>query len=175
VTVLWPGGDQTTYYPEYLIVKHEIHMEDSTVIQHAIRYQELGQGVMAPLREVREIPRLSEYGLCITEKIVTDYDGYVVDTGDDGGLRQSDTDMQSPELHVFPNPVHDLLQVAANWAVGQSQITVYSVDGREVLAQSNRADKDRYVLQVGHLPSGTYYLRIVDQTGNIRTAAFMRY
>lgn len=174
VTVVWPGGDQTTYYPEYLIVKHEIHMEDSTVAKHAIRYLELDGGVMVPLKEVKETPLRSEYGLCISEKIVTDYAEYIVDTGNQGELRQSAVVMKNEDLHLFPNPVHDLLQVSANWAEGQSQITVYSVDGREVLSQYSRADKDRYVLQVGGLPPGAYLLRIVDDAGQVRTSRFIR-
>lgn len=175
VKVLWPNGDETTYYPEYLIVKHEILMADSTWLRHGIRYQVLDGDIMVPLKEVKETSLLSEYGLCITEKVVTDYDGYIVNSGNPGGIRESTVGFRSGDLHLFPNPVHDLLQVTAHWAEGPSQITVFSIDGRQVLAQTSRADKDRYVLQVGHLPPGTYYLRIADASGHIRTASFVRF
>lgn len=63
----------------------------------------------------------------------------------------------APALRVSPNPVQDVLTIAASSVI--QHIAVWSADGRLVLEHADAAPGAVRSLDLGALPAGTYHLR----------------
>lgn len=63
---------------------------------------------------------------------------------------------------VYPNPTTDLLKISGNETI--SEVALYNVLGQQVLLQSGQSTKETEITTAG-LPSGTYLLKIVSESG----------
>jgi hypothetical protein len=73
-------------------------------------------------------------------------------------------------LNLSPNPAGEWLQVSAQWnngvKPGQSNVQVYSTDGRLAIQQTV-ADGGNFQLQVSNLPAGMYRLVVQSEAGRV--------
>ncbi len=74
------------------------------------------------------------------------------------------------QLSLSPNPAGDWLQVSAQLngglKAGQSNVEVYSTDGRLVIQQTV-ADGNNFQLNVASLPAGVYRLVLLSEAGKV--------
>lgn len=81
----------------------------------------------------------------------------------------SDSQLADGQLSVYPNPVNDIVNVAANLPSGGTlQLRVYDLNGKmlnqkEVIIHSG---KENTSLRFAHLASGSYILKAVFETGS---------
>jgi hypothetical protein len=69
---------------------------------------------------------------------------------------------QKKKIDVYPNPAHDILRIDAPGFFLFKSIELYDINGRSV----RQFDKDAMALNVGGLPSGTYFLKIETNDGS---------
>jgi hypothetical protein len=73
-------------------------------------------------------------------------------------------------LTLSPNPANEWLQVSAQWnnglKAGQSNVQVYSADGRLVIQQTV-TDGGNFQLNVANLPAGMYRLVVLGEAGRV--------
>jgi hypothetical protein len=77
-------------------------------------------------------------------------------------------EMNSTQVQLYPNPVQSLLQVVANKAIDNWQIT--DMTGRVV--ESSRTNQNQLFIDVDHLSSGVYLFTSVCQTIRTNIALF---
>jgi len=78
---------------------------------------------------------------------------------------------QPPPLHVFPNPVTNVLHIIHDWQSGNI-VELFDINGRRVFstavgAGSARPDGNTFTIDMSNLPNGTYVLRIANKTKQI--------
>jgi len=80
-----------------------------------------------------------------------------------------------PELHLYPNPVKDLLNIdfGTMWPEN-SIIRIYSCSGQEVFSKTLTGKTKNTAINVSHLPDGIYFIRTVDNENNIITGKFIK-
>lgn len=70
------------------------------------------------------------------------------------------------KIKVYPNPVEQHLMISIDKSnVKLQAISLFTVDGSLVVRQSEFSSSTPIVLQVGHLPAGSYLLQIMTQYG----------
>ncbi len=67
-------------------------------------------------------------------------------------------------MEVFPNPVSDNMVLAINEA-GDYQLMISDITGRLVFSRDN-LDQGSHPMSLGHLPQGTYIIRLTDLENN---------
>lgn len=72
-------------------------------------------------------------------------------------------------LTIHPNPANDLIMVGAS---GNGAISITDLKGREVLVRK-AGSIDPYI-QVGHLPAGVYFIRLVDMPYSTQRLVMIR-
>ena len=80
------------------------------------------------------------------------------------------TEVQLPEIQLYPNPASDFIQITWNGEMEISQITVFDMLGRALSNQSQtQSDKSKnsIVLNLHHLPNGAYWLSIQTEEGRV--------
>lgn len=71
---------------------------------------------------------------------------------------------KSKMISVYPNPVHDYVNVLLPQGTEQYTIKVFNVDGKTVLPVVTKAS-NLTVLQTGILPTGVYIITVIDAAG----------
>jgi hypothetical protein len=72
-------------------------------------------------------------------------------------------------LELFPNPVQDLLSIRAD--IGMVQAVVADVTGSVVM---NTSDSRISTLNIAHLPSGIYFLKLIAEDGTCLSEPFIK-
>jgi len=67
------------------------------------------------------------------------------------------------EFQVYPNPASSAVTIKG---VGLSQAMIFDQHGRLVCTKS-LLGQDQQTLQLGNLPSGNYFLQVLDCDGNL--------
>jgi hypothetical protein len=67
-------------------------------------------------------------------------------------------------VNVYPNPVKDVLTIAAD---NVKQVVMYNSLGQVV--KTVDADEDNVQINVSDLQSGMYFVNIIDNAGNVTT------
>lgn len=75
-------------------------------------------------------------------------------------------------IHLFPNPTHDLCDISLPER-GKYSITLYDVLGRMMLSEQNKTGN--ITLDLTHLPTGTFFLEISDQNGQVSMQQIVKY
>ena len=70
------------------------------------------------------------------------------------------------EITVFPNPVSDQLNVRIENASGTIQFTVFDVQGKLLIQETEALSNGTYSYDFSSFSSGSYFLRAVDEAGN---------
>ena len=72
-------------------------------------------------------------------------------------------------VKIFPNPVKDWLNIELNSVAGNTQLNIFSGEGKLVLKRSipGQSGSIQEVLDIRNLPAGTYILQII--TGDSKT------
>ena len=71
-------------------------------------------------------------------------------------------------VEIFPNPSSGALSVVLPASFGPScQISLYAITGQRVWTQKVETASERVDLSIHHLPSGTYYLQLTSEMGQI--------
>ncbi|OYU84675.1 MAG: hypothetical protein CFE24_05075 [Flavobacterium sp. BFFFF2] len=88
-------------------------------------------------------------------------------------LEVASNEMANNRFLVYPNPVGSVLNIA-NYNTTQtiSQLAIYSIDGRLLLAQNAFTGNNPQV-EVSHLPAGSYLCKIVAGT-QTQTIQFLK-
>lgn len=73
-----------------------------------------------------------------------------------------------PSVHVYPNPVVESLNLKLqNFVVGNYQVKIYNIVGRELMSERHFVSGDTTIrMNVADLRKGTYLYSIVDDRGN---------
>ncbi len=71
---------------------------------------------------------------------------------------------KQPELFIYPNPVKSILTVESKQPLREADISLY--DARMRLVLQHRMEQTIEELDVSHLPSGIYYLKVVSGLGS---------
>lgn len=89
----------------------------------------------------------------------------------------NNTQNNSTALVVYPNPVADVLYVAAS-GLDESSIhmTIFNAVGQVVAIPEIKRDVNSllYHMPISHLPAGTYVLRVTDASGNTLAEQFVK-
>jgi len=72
-------------------------------------------------------------------------------------------------LKVYPNPTIGVIYISSEqadeWTSGQvAEIEVYDIFGRKQKAESRKQKADGVVIDISHLPSGIYFVRVNNET-----------
>ena len=73
--------------------------------------------------------------------------------------------MPGSAITVFPNPVTDVLTVAGLGILGTKNLTMTSVSGAIVFAQTFAENDQQINIPVSSLPSGIYFLHVATTNG----------
>jgi len=82
-------------------------------------------------------------------------------------------EMQKQKLIIYPNPVHDKLQIAINnQGEKVEQIVIYDINGREILKKSYMS----YLINidVSNLNKGVYIIKVKGSSGNVLSKKFIK-
>ncbi|WP_116105291.1 T9SS type A sorting domain-containing protein [Lewinella sp. IMCC34191] len=80
----------------------------------------------------------------------------------------------APTLHVFPNPVTDILNVSSPGLPGEENtLFLYDAVGREVGFHRITAGRKQHSMDVSRLPGGTYMLRLASD-GEVRSTSVIK-
>ena len=80
--------------------------------------------------------------------------------------KSEELNVTRPVLNVFPNPVGQLLNVDMEGIDGTAEIQLFDVNGVQVLRKLTTTRNSK--LQLSHLPSGVYLMKVV-QNGKLVT------
>lgn len=75
------------------------------------------------------------------------------------------------QVAVYPNPASEFLNIMTTKAIGT--IEVYNLVGQKVAAQTESSNQA--TIRIGHLPSGTYLIKLFSEDGNRVTAKFIKW
>lgn len=75
------------------------------------------------------------------------------------------------KVNVYPNPTSNYLTFEFEKPVEQSDLLIYNLDGQTVRSATVNGNKIK--LQVGDLPSGTYYFHLLDGSKRISSGSFL--
>jgi hypothetical protein len=83
---------------------------------------------------------------------------------DGSDLITSTAEAKRENINIYPNPARDILNIS--W---DSEETLYAVlyyaDGRIALQSQLRISNNNRIINLGQLPSGIYFLRLLDTDG----------
>ena len=109
--------------------------------------------------------------VCMSENEIIQYGSNTGNPGDCSiFLSTVEQTAENADLRVFPVPASDLISVQSTVG-GPFDIEALTIDGRSVLRERLVGE----VLAVGHLPSGTYVLRVVDAGGGMHVIRFAKH
>jgi hypothetical protein len=74
------------------------------------------------------------------------------------------------QVTLYPNPVGDVIQIQS--AETLSQVLVYDISGKVVKEMDTNSQNIE--IQVNHLPSGIYFIKLESLYGSIRTEKFIK-
>jgi hypothetical protein len=76
--------------------------------------------------------------------------------------------MQKSTIYIYPNPANEQLHVSGIDKSGQ--VLVYNLQGQ--LQMKAKVDRGSASISLAHLPSGTYYLQLLQENGSTTTHKF---
>lgn len=80
-----------------------------------------------------------------------------------GGLATKS--FQSAQASLFPNPTSGIVNIKLNNTDTLQSVAVYTITGQQVLSQNYTAKADNYTLDMQHLPTGVYMLKLNGTSG----------
>jgi hypothetical protein len=95
------------------------------------------------------------YGICIDNILVEGYDGV--------GVVENDLNSR---INLFPNPTTGELTIT-NFGFQISGVEIFDVYGRMQKAESKRQKAEGVVLNISHLNSGIYFIKIYTDAGEV--------
>ena len=76
-------------------------------------------------------------------------------------------------MKVYPNPATEVLNISLNNVnIQHSKVKIYNVSGIEVL--ENEMTDNKTQINIGHLSSGLYFVRVINENGFDKTEKFMK-
>jgi transglutaminase/protease-like cytokinesis protein 3 len=100
---------------------------------------------------------------------------YITVTTNDGGFISSceinvvtSTDIKAhamKQIEIFPNPSGDYINIQLPEALKRSKVTILNIQGKTII--TNNIDNEQNQLDVSHLPSGVYIVRIESKQHSI--------
>ena len=76
---------------------------------------------------------------------------------------------EGKEIAVYPNPANDLISISGLNETEMNQVSLYNLTGQLIL-QTNQTQN----INVGHLASGTYFLKAINSDGNTMTKKIIK-
>ncbi len=90
-----------------------------------------------------------------------------------GSLVEGISELNNLFLHVYPNPVGNVLQIETNGLFGkEAQVLIYSMDGKQVFKTGY---SNRMHINTETLPSGMYSLVVFDEKNYVREKVLIRH
>ena len=75
-------------------------------------------------------------------------------------------DYGNKEIKIYPNPANEILNIEINDVSINNIISIYNIDGQELLKQNFIANKkNKTIINIDKLSKGIYYLRVVNEKG----------
>ncbi len=71
------------------------------------------------------------------------------------------------EINLYPIPVRDKLTISVNDKYSINEIFIESTDGKTIIHQKQKHQKQKVILDVAMLPSSTYIVRVVLNNGQV--------
>lgn len=75
------------------------------------------------------------------------------------------------KVNVYPNPTNNYLTFEFEKKVEQSNLIIYNLEGQMV--RTEKIDQQKITLEVGDLPTGTYYFHVSDGVKRISSGSFL--
>ncbi len=105
------------------------------------------------------------------QKDLTTYMGYIY-INPTAGIEDNS---QHQNMNLYPNPVNDILNIDfGDYLSEQSSIEIYTVSGQQVFKKIVTGKGSNISIDVRHLDSGVYFVRVVDNKNNIITGKFIK-
>ncbi|PLX32598.1 MAG: hypothetical protein C0600_02045 [Ignavibacteria bacterium] len=171
VTVVTAGGCENTSLPVSVWIRQDV----TPWLQRRADTLFASRGVLSYqwLRDDQPLPGRTQQWLHLTET-----GRYAVEVIDSCGRRLRSDDLlittldvpfaaaETPQLHTYPEPVRDILQLRVEGVHDESYLDVYDLLGRPVLL---RRPLHGNVMRVdlSSLPAGVYLLRLMHDRGTI--------
>ena len=77
------------------------------------------------------------------------------------------------QFMIFPNPTDGLVHIVSRYDMGTSQITLYDINGRQVISQSQHLNGVNQI-DLGHLETGIYILQITGDSYTYNTRIIIK-
>lgn len=163
VNGVWPGGMDGKlrfFYSKFSYLDNGIinHYEDSVVLM----YREGPGDPWEPFPATME--GQTYQGYMVTDTIVRG--DFCIGIWDHTFLSTSKPGTTKKGLEVFPNPSADTFVINTNWD-DVKELRVYSMKGDIVYSNASIPPSEEFRWDSGDLPSGTYFLMIYGENGNI--------
>ncbi len=71
--------------------------------------------------------------------------------------------LEKPTVEIYPNPVHDALNITVSNANGNQQIAIYTTIGELVRMDQVGLNNKQATIDVSNLPKGLYIINIIDE------------
>lgn len=163
--IMSPSGQITTQLPFAMNLNHAY----GSMFIHGVFHVGLGVGnqnlpdVLLPVEVINNTVVL---GTPVSFQCTGCYD---LASCDPGGLKSAIAENNSPygELLVSPNPAASVISFTGT---GRSTWEIYSAEGRRVMQGSAYGSGE---VEVTSLSAGMYFLRSIDEQGEVRTARFI--
>lgn len=70
-------------------------------------------------------------------------------------------DVQLADVHLFPNPVHEQLEINLNQVTSEElQLSLYNSEMKEVMSGTIKQGSQWHTIRLAQLPSGMYFLKL---------------
>ena len=83
-------------------------------------------------------------------------------------------DVTRKELHAFPNPVKDVINIPFNASIENIRISLYKSDGKKIMDISKSNKGNLITIDMRNLPSGVYIYNISSQCIAISSGKFIK-
>jgi hypothetical protein len=95
----------------------------------------------------------------------------VVGTLDNPYIIQLNNDIQIDGINVYPTLVKDVLNISSKENI--NNVSVYNVNGLEVYRGENYSESTQINLE--NLNSGTYFVKVMTENGNVKVRCVVKY
>ncbi|MEN9523810.1 MAG: hypothetical protein RL065_2187, partial [Bacteroidota bacterium] len=76
------------------------------------------------------------------------------------------------KISIYPNPVYQFIII--NGMNMMNSIDVTDVFGRTIIQQINKSSTQQISIDVSSLPSGIYFVKVIDLNGNSAVGKFVK-
>ncbi len=169
-------GDGFTreYIPEWMIIVDNITDESGFEITIRDVFKTLQDGSIVLGSRTILTSRTNYAGVIITEEQRLEYKNYNISRSPQIEFRESEAEKIKLPIVVYPNPVQEILLVRGLESPLPVEVTIFTIQGQEVLKSTKSAGLDQLIIPVSHLTEGQFIINLRNNNDLNHTMSFIK-